>query len=62
MRLNDSMSQKHRFPALALWHDELRAGVRTANTFDTLYGAACASVNGTERVKKRFEYMIIRSR
>ena len=42
------MSENRRFPALALWHDELRAGVRTTTTFDTLYRSACAEADARE--------------
>ena len=42
------MSQNRRFPALALWHDELDAGVRTPTTFDALYRAACAEADARE--------------
>ncbi len=37
-----------RFPALDLWRDELRAGLRTPTTFDTLYAAACSEADARE--------------
>ncbi len=42
------MHEGRRFPALDLWHDELRAGLRTTTTFDTLYRAACAEADARE--------------
>ena len=42
------MADQHRFPALDLWHDELRAGLRTKTTFDALYGAACEEASARE--------------
>ena len=42
------MADRHRFPALELWHDERRAGLRTKTTFDALYGAASAEADARE--------------
>ena len=48
------MSGTHRkrtpppYPALALWHNELRAGLRMRTTFDPLHAAACAESNARE--------------
>ena len=60
------MTQDRRFPALDLWHDELRAGVRTANTFDTLYRAACAEADAREfygmRIPVLADHSIARAR
>ena len=65
-RVNRNMSQNRRFPALALWHDELRAGLRTRTTFDILYGAACAEAEAREfygmRIPKLGDRFIARSR
>jgi hypothetical protein len=38
-----------RRPALATWWKELRAGMRTLTTFDPLWRAACAELNGDDR-------------
>ncbi len=60
------MSQNGRFPALALWRDELHAGVRTPTTFDTLYRAACAEADAREfygmRIPELGDHSMARSR
>jgi hypothetical protein len=38
----------HPTPALDLWRDELRAGHRTALTFDDLWRAACSELAALE--------------
>ena len=42
------MADRRRFPALDLWHDELRAGLREKTTFDALYSAACEEASARE--------------
>jgi len=37
-------------PALDLWRRELAAGLRTPETFDPLWRAACAELNALEAV------------
>ena len=60
------MSQNGRFLALALWHNELRAGVRTPTTFDTLHRAACAEADAREfyrmRIPELGDHSMARSR
>ena len=37
-----------RYPALALWWDELDAGLRTKQTLDVLWGIACEEFHALE--------------
>ncbi len=39
---------RSRFPALALWWDELDAGFRTKQTLDVLWGIACEEFHALE--------------
>ena len=42
------MADRRRYQAVDLWHDEIRASLRTETTFDALYGAACEEASARE--------------
>ena len=42
---------KLRTPALDEWRHELAAGMRTMNTFDALWRAACEEMNALDAVR-----------